>query len=248
MTNQAPIELLADGNYCPNDIKLNVSHQPIFNYDQSFQNKLDQLWQEQLADAKQKGYKLWNSETYALKSIKQKDNRLLLDVGLVEYRNQVGIVKLFEAGEIGVEQCSPLMYCSEIVRTADGKYVFGIGKGFVHDGTLKFVGGSYSKDELVLSDGQSLFELPLIEMKEEINVDVNNIQDISLKQIYRTARGMIDITFFIQLNTDAKQVKEMYSELEEHEFAELKIYPKAEAKQQMLKLGGHRALKIDLLV
>lgn len=248
MKKQAPVKILAAGNFQPENIELNISHEPLFNYNQAFQKKLDRLWQEQLADAKQKGYKLWNSETYALKELKQNDNHLALSLSLVEYRNQVGIVKLFEAGEIGVEQCSPLMYCSEIVRTSDGKYVFGIGKGFANDGTLKFVGGSYSKTELELKDGGSLFEMPVIEMNEELNVGRDNIQTLLLKRVFSSQRGMIDLTFFVQLTIDSERVMEMFSKIEEPEFAELKLFSKEETKKQLEDLGGHRALKVDLLI
>lgn len=92
MTQKIQVELLADGNYHPEDIKLNVSHEPLFTYDKNLQDKLDSLWVKQLADAK------------------EKDGLLVLNLGLVEYRNQVGIVLLFEAGEIGSKMCSPLMY------------------------------------------------------------------------------------------------------------------------------------------
>jgi len=247
MPQQIEVELLAKGHYQPTDIRLNVSHEPLFSYEKDLQRKIDELWHKQLADAQKKGYKLWNSETYALKKVEERAGRLTLDLGLVEYRNQVGIVQLFEEGEIGPERCSPLMYCSVILRTKDGQYLFGIGQGFTHDGALKFVGGSYSKDEIELVDGESLFQLAFDEIKEEINVERGQINHIELVRIYRTHRGMIDLTFWVQLSVSSAEVKTLFAKLKEKEFAKLLVFPPAEAKVAVGALGGQRAKKIDLI-
>lgn len=247
MVQKVKVELLADGNYKPEDIKLDISHEPIFRYDKELQDKLDKLWDEQKADAKKREYKLWNSETYALKKVEENDGQLTLDLGLVEYRNNAGIVKLFEAGEIGPELCSPLMYCSILVRTSDSKYIFGIGKGFAHHGELKFVGGSYSKKDIELKDGNTLFQLAYDEIKEELNVDREQIQDMELVRIYRTPRGMIDLTYTVQLTVNADEVKALYDGLKEKELAKLLIFTLVEAKVEVGASGGQRAMKVDLI-
>lgn len=240
--------LLAEGTFGPNDLDLVVSDEPLFQYKPEFEAQLEALWQAKLAEAAEKGYKLWNSQTYALKKLTQTDSRLRLELGLVDYKHQVGLVQLIESGAVGPERFSKQMYCSLLVRTSDGAYVFGIGRGLVYHGELKFVGGFYSKDELALTDGESVFQLARNELQEEVGVEPDGVESIHLKRIYLTTRGMIDLTFFVQLTIDGTTVQTLFDRLVEPEFAALKIMTRAEARVVIPTLGRQRALKVDLLI
>lgn len=80
-----------------------------------------------------------------------------------------------------------------------------------------------------------------------MSVGPDQVQNIELLRIYRTSRGMIDLTFSAQLTISAVEVKTLFNSLDEKEFAELRIFSAVEAKIEVGLLGGHRAKKVDLI-
>jgi len=218
----------------------------VANYDQQFEQRLEKVWRQLQAQAKKDGYKLWNSKTYALKKLREVSGHLELSIGLIDYKHHVSIMRLIRQGEIGEEYFTRFMYCSALIKTTDNKYVFGIGTGILKD-QIKFVGGSYAQDEQQLTNGQSLFNLPVQEMKDEIGVGLKYIDQIVLKRLYLTPNGAVDLTFYIKLNIDSTRVSQLFTDRKEDEFKELVVLKAERANEAVSKMLWHLPEKADLI-
>lgn len=238
---------LADGTFSPAQIILSITDEYLHTYSPEVRSKLELLWQEKLLDAEQKGYQVWNSQSYALKDVKLKNGLLHLNLGLVEYKYQAGVAQLIQSGELDRKYATRLMYSGLLIHTIDDKWIFGIGSKHVYIGEIKFIGGSYSKDEHVLSSGQSLFDGAITELGEEINVLASQISQIRLRRIYATPKGMRTLVFVVMLNIDAQTVKTRFSARKDKELADILILEPSEAREALSKLEDSRRLVFDLI-
>jgi predicted NUDIX family phosphoesterase len=110
-----------------------------------------------------------------------------------------------------------------------------------------FIGGVLSKDEGEVKSSEDLFNAIQREIKEEINIDMANIQDIRLIGGILTDNFYVALVFSTILNLSSSELLSLFEKREDDELSRLIILPFSEFSKEADIIGGYRKLAVSLL-
>ncbi len=108
-----------------------------------------------------------------------------------------------------------------IVKTEEGLQVLGKRNSRVKEGfeTVAIFGGAVEKDEIVVTSSAQLFEMAIIELKQELGILDEDIADIKLIALYRDWKFYPVLLFKVLLKSNKQQTQERFDQrgaLDEH--------------------------------
>ncbi|EKE20983.1 MAG: hypothetical protein ACD_7C00397G0001 [uncultured bacterium] len=240
-------KIIVQGKFYPKDIDVDFSKLSGRKIDFEIENKIDKKWKEHEKEKKQEGGMIWDSVTYRLENLKAKENKLNITLGEIKYSKRIGARWFLDKLEkLGDGYYPKGIYLAAIVKTKDEYYVMGdlSGKTLVLS-DVSLVGGVLSKDEGIIEKSDDIFGALQREVKEELNIDKENLEDIYLKAVILTERLAIGFIFCASLNMDMESVQGNF--IANDEFVAVKGYEKKEIKDILKSMGGAKALVGELI-
>ncbi|HBI17663.1 MAG: hypothetical protein UR60_C0006G0034 [Candidatus Moranbacteria bacterium GW2011_GWF2_34_56] len=240
-------KIIIKGKFYPKDINVDFSNSSNRKIDFEIENKIDKKWKEYEGEKKQEGGMIWDAVTYRLEDLKVRENKLNITLGEIKYSKRIGARWFLDKLEKLGEKYYPRgVYLASIVKTKDECYVMGdlSGKTLVLS-DVSLVGGVLSKDEGIIEKSDDIFKALQREIKEELNINKENLEDIYLKAVILTERLAIGFIFCVNLNMNMENVQSNF--IVNDEFVAVKGYGKKEIKDILKSMSGARALVGELI-
>lgn len=239
---------LLDGSFSANDIELAHATGSYRQVSNDLHKQIDTIWDQTVKEAEQKGLKLWDSISYRLVSCKTEGKKALLTVDTISYKDNLALTSLLIDGKLDDSYATNLMYCNLLIKTSDGKYLFGCGgeRHTWHE-DVKCAGGSYCKDELELATSQALFLQILNELEEEMGIRKETVENLKLRTIFRTTRGLTAFVFTAHTSISSEEARELFDSVVHKEFTQLLTLNPEKTKQLFLQRGRHFLEMIKLI-
>ncbi len=213
---------------------------------------IDQLieaeWQSALMFAQREDRKLWNSVTYRLNACSVLDGKVVLDLGLTDYKTYIGLRGYDLISELGEEYLTKTVYLESLLVTTDGFYVLGELSGkTMETQSVDTIGGVLSHSELEVTDAGDLKTALLTEFKEEANIPEQYVDSIQLTGITLDEGYKVGIHFVTRLTITSDRLKSLFSEGTDSELKGLVFVPSDEIFEYLKGMGKEYALLPYLL-
>lgn len=215
--------------------------------DSELEQKVDEYWKEFYTQAKADGKHIWDGDNYRLNKWKFEDGVLHLEFSTIKFSKRLPLMKFAAEGFIDDSKyCAKGCGVGALVKTSDGKYLFGQKSGKTAAAAkVDIIGGIL--EGCKLEKGWDLAELLFNEIFEEINVDRNQILNIDLRGFLSSVTGNYVFLFSVQLDIDSVKVKELFLSRKDDELSEVIVVAETEVKEYLRSLESYRSLISDLL-
>ena len=240
-------QILLKGNFSAEDIIIHNVEQSNRKIDPEVEASLAQVWENNFKIAKEQGKLIFDGESFRLEEFKVINGKLELTVSKFKYSVRSSLVSLAPKliGK-GMEYTANGLAIAGFIRTSDGKYIFG-GKSGKTTSTLKvdFIGGIVEPKEL--KNGKDLIECNKAELKEEINIDAQDIQDIEVTGIIFSPTSNIIILTNTELNLTSEEVLEKFRLENDGEISEIIFKSPEELPDYVKEIGSYKPQALELL-
>lgn len=140
------------------------------------------------------------------------------------------------------EYYSHSLACSVFLETTDGYIIFGK-KGEQH----RIIGGAYSPDEISLSDGDSLFQMPKIEIREELGVSPEYVERLELLGCARTSHLNAALVFQGTLPFSKIEVEQLFNKGHDPELDALVFVKRGELPEYFHREHSQRLALLECI-
>lgn len=241
-------EIILKRKFNANDLQVEIMQTSNRVIAEELEMRARQAWGEIIEDAKAKGVELWDGEPYRLDNLAEiREGNLNLKLSTIKFSTMAGYIALTRQIEITEAQYTNHISTAGLIKTRDGLYVFGIRGNTYHNSKVDFIGGGLNRSEIIVKSGEDIATNLIREMKEEANIEE---QDIALMEglgILLSDRMNVLIMFEVELKINQDELQNIFRDRLDHEMAEL-VFVKEEELERFLKdLTSYRPLVWDLL-
>ena len=237
-------KILIKGKFKPDDIIVSIS-ESTRKIDPFVESKLDAIWEKKLEHAKETGKKCYNGLSYRLNSFGEKNGKLILDFGILDFKTRDGLIAVPEYFELPEEYFRKGCFACSSVRTSDDKYLMVELSGkSMNPNNIEQVGGIMETDVLMKS-GDSVFECLYKEYEEEIGVKNSDIGDCFLQTIYLADKTNIAFYFETILKISSQ---ELLSRFRDNKDADIKLICSYTKEEYVDVLKNHNSLNKQFTV
>ena len=149
---------------------------------------------------------LKNGISYRLNSIVENGRTLTIDFGTTEYKVRHGFLNISEYSNLSEELFCKSCSCSATIRTSDELYVMVELTGrSMNTNSIDLVGGIMETD-LEIHTGNDVFNSFFKELKEEIGVVENDIDDVYLQTIFLEHSANVCFYFELILKINSEEL------------------------------------------
>jgi hypothetical protein len=182
------------------------------NIDPDIEVVCQKTWGKMMAEAKKENKKLWDSEIYRFESISQDGDNINFNIATLPFSVVVSMNKYIKENPDFNKNFAPFgMFTSCFVKTTDDKYLF-IEKSnkFYTKKKISFIGGTLSKTEKEICNGEDLFEEVVKEIKEELGLSEKNVKSVLFQSAYETENFSVCLLFNVLLDCSFEQVQKKF--------------------------------------
>ena len=202
--------VLAKGRFAPEDLSITVSESNR-KIDQKIEVQLDGLWEEKEKKAKEKSQLIYNGLSYRLNSIKPKEGKLFIDLGIIDFKTRECLVEAKGYYELTGEYWRKGGHTLAIVKTFDGKYLMVELSGkSMNKNKTDFLGGIVETEPPIKS-GNDLFESLYRELDEEAFIGKDDISHCVLGMVYITHSTDVGFYFEISLKITSDELEDRFN-------------------------------------
>lgn len=240
-------KIIVQGKFYPKDVEVEFADFSNRKIDFEIENKIDANWKEYEKVKKENGGIVWDAVTYRLEDLKMENNKIKLVLGEINFSKRIGARWcLDELEKCGIDYYPKGIYLAAIIETGDNYYIMGELSGkTVVSSVASLAGGVLSKDEAVIGKSEDIFGALYREIKEELNIDKENLKDLYLKAIIMTERLSIGFIFYVSLDMNIESVQNKF--IANDEFVSIKGHNKEEIVNVLKSMGGAKALVSELI-
>lgn len=215
--------ILAKGSFNPEDLIVTISESNR-KIDIKKEKQLHNLYKEKEKKALERGQHIYNGFSYRLNSLNFKENKLLLDFSIFDFKTRECLIETEGYYNLPEEYWRKGCYTSATVKTSDGKYLMVELSGkSMNTNKVDYLGG-IMETEPPIQSGKDIFDSLYAELEEEAFIKKADILEAHLKLIFISARTNVGFYFEILLKNTSEQVTKRFdNQIKEIDIKSLKI-------------------------
>lgn len=219
--------ILFQGRLTEQDIDVSINSRSTRRIDPSIEHAIDVLWDKALIQAKEHGFKLWDSGQYRVQACTFTNGRLQLALGHIRFKTGRMIQDIPNIQNMDEAYFPNSLSVVGIIKTADNRYLIGRASSMytTNKGQYKLIGGGVIQDEGEIHTAHDLFTVLTKELREEAGITQKNIKTMTLTHIVRTKKLQIAIIFYLSLALDARDCLHQFKQENDGELASLLCVP-----------------------
>ena len=227
MNNTELPKILITGKFTLEDLIVSVS-ESTRKIDPDTESKLEGIWEEKIKHAQENGKNCYNGLSYRLNSIQEKDSKIVLDFGIIEYKVRDGLIAVPEYYDLPEEYYRKGCFTCSSVKTSDGKYIMVELSGkSMNPNTTDLIGGIMETD-ISMNTGSDIFESLYKEFTEEADIKKEDIKECYLNTIYFAHGTNIAFYFETTLGVSSVDLIERFKNNKDADIKSLCIYTRDE--------------------
>lgn len=217
------------------------------------EKRIKRKWNEILIDAKKNGKLAYENEfTYRLNNFTFDNNKLSIELGQTPFSVRYTLSKFEDIKSLQQEYWSKGVFIGGLVKTTDDYFVFGkksnsnlSSTNFNKIERIDPVGGAL--DQKIEEENNYLELILKNELKEELGIEDNNINEIRALGILLSRTSFVGIQCLTKLNLTRNEVYNRFKTQSDDEFKDLVFIENDEIHEFLLNLEDYRPLLSDLL-
>ena len=222
------IKELAVGKFTPENLLVSVSDSTR-KINLEVEAQIDAIWEEKMKKAEQEGRVCFNGISYRLNSLKEKDQKLVMDFGLLEYKARATLQTIPGYLELPEEYYHKGCYTGATVKTADDKFIIVELSGKSMNTFATDMLGGIMEKPLVIETGKDVFECIYVELEEEACIGKNDIKESYLRSVFLTSNCHTCFYFEAILNVSSETLLDRFSnENQDQDIKSLKVLSREE--------------------
>lgn len=227
-------KVIFQGNFYPKNIHIHHTL-PSFQTDEFIETQIKKNWHSLSRNDRP----LFDGKNYRLEKFSILDSGdIKLGLSTISYKQTVGIPLEYVAMN-GKEANFPLSLCCTILlQTQCGNFLFG-----KRDSKHLLVGGSYSLEEVVLVNGKHIFDMPMLELKQEVGLSRNHISSSVLKGGLITNKLNAALLFHMKCNKTREEIEEIFHRSHDQEFDEI-VFVRVDELKEYFQINHPNKLEI----
>jgi 8-oxo-dGTP pyrophosphatase MutT (NUDIX family) len=203
-------KILVSGKFNPDDLEVSMG-ESTRKIDPAVESKIEGLWTEKLKRAQENGQNCYNGISYRLNALQEKEGKLVLNFGTLEYKVRDGLIAIPEYFELPEEYYRKGCFSCASIRTSDGRYLMAELSGkSMNPNTLEFIGGIMETD-IPMNSGHDIFENLYKEAEEEAGIRKEDVAEVYLQAVYLEQRTNIGFYFEMTLSVSSGELLERFS-------------------------------------
>jgi hypothetical protein len=240
-------KILCEGAFYPKDIALDFSGLHERKIDIDIDRKIKETWVKYKDDKTKSGGMIWDANTYRLNFLKQTGNKIQLFVGEIPFSVRIGSREhLEELFRLGQDFFPNGLFLTSFIQTSDGNYLMGHMSGKTTSlSRTGLIGGVLSKDEKEIKTPEDIFEGMLKEIKEEINIQREDVTDIYLRSVIQTEKMQACLLFSIKTSLNDQNIRDNFTSNEE--IIDILILNKEQLIESLNALMGYKKIISTLI-
>lgn len=235
--------VLALGSFKEEDIAITLNPQSKRALSPQVEAEIENIWQETVKDAEEKGKLIFNGESFRLDDFQINDGKLSLELSKFSYKVRSSLSKLSER----LVLLGEAYYCRGLsiggfVETTDHKFIFGQRSGkTLTNNNVDFIGGIL--DPKVINNGYDLFAHNKQEIFEELGVTEDNILSIELVALVLTSATNIILLTRTKLDMSSTEVNHTFENAnDKEEMKSLMFVDREELSDFLNSLGEYKVV------
>jgi hypothetical protein len=202
---------LVTGKFIPEDLLVSVSDSKR-KIQSEIEAQVDTLWEEKKKKAEQEGRVCFNGISYRLNFLKEVDQKLIIDFGLLEYKARATLQTISGYIELPEEYYHNGCYTGVTVKTTDSKFlIVELSGKSMNTFAADMLGGIMEKPSEI-EIGEDVFNCAYSEIEEEACVGRNDINEFYLRSVFLTPNTHACFYFEATLNISADVLIKRFSE------------------------------------
>ncbi len=190
---------LAIGKFTPENLLVSVGDSTRL-IDAEIEAQVDALWEEKRKKAEQEGRVCFNGVSYRLNFLKEEDQKLVIDFGLIEYKARATLQTIPGYLELPQEYYHKGCYTGATVKTVDDKFLIVELSGKSMNMFVTDMLGGIMEKPLAIETGKDVFECIYVELEEEACIEKNDIKESYLRSVFLTTNTHTCFYFEVILN------------------------------------------------
>lgn len=219
---------LALGRFAPEDLVVSVS-ESTREIDPEVEKQVDDIWETKKKKAEKEGRVCYNGISYRLNSLEQKDGKLIIDFGLLEYKARQALQTIPAYLELPAEYHHNGSYNGATIKTSDDKYlIVELSGKSMNTFAMDMLGGIMEKPQEIES-GEDVFNCLYVELEEEARIKKSDIKELYLRSIFLTPNTHSCFYFEGIVDISSQELLERFAaETEDQDIKDLKSLTKDE--------------------
>ena len=197
--------------------------------------KIEQMWQHDYKAGIKAGRKVWNGQNVRLDLVVFEDEKVELFVSPVEYK----IVYCLGNIDVGKDENNlpRALSTGNLIQTVSGKFVFAkLSGNTMYQREFDVIVGLV--DKIDIQNGIDLWQESLREIKEEIGLDDNFIDQKHFLGIIQTYKGNAIFVNYVKLNIGEEEVQQIFIQNNDKELKGVYFVDEKNLKEALSKLKG----------
>lgn len=216
--------------------------------DQGLENKAKNQWDEIVRKNKEEGTKIWDGIYYRLDNVSEvKNGSNEFQLSTIKYSLVKAYRGISELHDLKEDQYTYHINTGGLIKTTDNFYVFGNKSIDLNNPIIDFIGGGLQEDELIVQTGNDIERNVFKEIKEEINLEIEDIKESEIIGILLAKSMAIIIIFEVNLKLTKEEAQIKFDERADDEIKSLVFVPEKDIKDFFSKQSDYRALVAELL-
>jgi hypothetical protein len=216
--------------------------------DPVLENKAKSQWEEIVKKSEQEGTKIWDGTYYRLDNVSEiKNGSNEFKLSTIKYSLVKAYRGLSEENNLTEDQYTYHINTGGLIKTTDNFYIFGNKGSDFNNPIIDFIGGGLQEDELIVETGNDIERNVFKEIKEEVNLEIEEIKESEIIGILLAKSMAIIIIFEVDLKLTKEEVQIKFDERVEDEIKSLVFVPEKDIKDFFSKQSDYRALVGELL-
>lgn len=217
--------------------------------DQNLESIAKDQWEEIVKKSEQEGTKIWDGTYYRLDNVPEiKNGSNEFKLSTIKYSLVKAYRGLSEQNNLTEDQYTYHINTGGLIKTTDNFYVFGNKNSDLNNPIVDFIGGGLQEDELIVETGNDIERNVFKEIKEEINLEIEDINESKIIGILLAKSMAIIIIFEVNLKLTKEEVQDKFNEREEDEIKSLVFIPEKDIREFLNNQSDYRALVGELIV
>ena len=234
--------ILLTGKFEPRDLIVSIS-QSTRKIDPTIERQLESIWEERIKRAKENGQNCYNGNSYRLNSIQERDGKVMLDFGIIEYKIRDGLIAIPEYYNLPQEYWRKGCFSSASIKTSDDRYLMAELSGkSMNPNKVDLIGG-VMETNIGMKTGDDIFQSLYNELEEEAGIEKKDIQESYLQTVYLASGTNVGLYFEIVLHVSSEELLERFKDNKDADIKSIRVYTRDE---YLHELENHSSLNKQL--
>ena len=241
-------KIIFKGEIDPKDIVIRINKTSTLKIPLEIETEIESTWEKVYKESNEEGRKLYNGKILRLDSFDIIKGKLEMTLSKIDFKTRVGIIEnLSRIKNITEDNLPKSIAIGGLVKTKDNKYIFGINSGkTMNKIPIDIIGGMIEPKTGEFSS-EMIFDENYRELKEELNVDRENVKDLHIIGLILTSNAVVMFFTSCVLNITVNEVQDKFKLHNDGEVKELLIVDPKNLNSKLNEFGGYKNLVIDLL-